>query len=93
MKNRFQFYEVVVVTESDDNNLKSVIGQEGTILGMAEESSRWSYSVSMAPTGVVWTFEEQQLKPTGRRQERSDLYSGDVVKVQVDPNTGRGSVR
>ena len=58
-----------------------------------EESNRWSYAVSMASTGDVWNFEEQQLKPTGRRQERCDLYSGDLVKVQVDPNTGRGSVK
>ena len=95
MSNRFQFYEVVVVAESDDNNLRSVIGEEGTILGMAQddESKCWSYSVSMASTGKVWNFDEWQLEPTGKHQDRLDFYSGEAVKVQVDPKTGKGSVK
>ncbi len=95
MKNRFQFYEVVLVTASNDVSLESVIGEEGTILGMAqdEESQRWSYSVSIASTGEVWNFDERQLESTGKHQNRSDVYSGDAVKVQVDPDTGRGSAK
>lgn len=95
MKNRFQFYEVVAVVASDESSLESVIGKEGTILGMAqdEESQRWSYSVSIASTDKVWTFDERQLESTGKYQNRSDVYSNDTVRVQVDPDTGRGSVK
>ncbi|MCA9117657.1 MAG: immunity protein 31, partial [Planctomycetaceae bacterium] len=95
MKSRFQFYEVVLIAESDDASRESVIGEEGTVLGMSQdaESGRWSYAVSMKSTGDVRNFDEQQLKPTGKQRDRSDFYSGDFVKVEVDPNTGRGSIK
>lgn len=95
MKNRFQFYEVVAVVASDESSIESAIGEEGTILGMAqdEESQRWSYSVTIASTGKVWTFDERQLESTGRYQNRSDLYSNETVRGRVDPDTGKGSIK
>ncbi|WP_299463545.1 Imm31 family immunity protein, partial [uncultured Gimesia sp.] len=95
MQHQFQFYEVVVVVENEDDNLQAVAGQEGTILGMSqnEESGHWGYAVSMTDTGIVCSIDESYLKSTGKIQRRSDFYSGDSVKVQVDPNTGEGSLK
>jgi Immunity protein 31 len=76
MDNQFQFYEVVIVTAADE---ESVVGQAGTILGMArdDESGGWSYAVFLESTGRVWSFLEDQLTYTGRRQCRADFYPGD----------------
>jgi hypothetical protein len=92
MRNRFQFYEVVLVSlDASDESLR---GQEGTVLGMSydEQSHRWGYAVSMETTGVVCDFDERQLTTTGKHRNRADFYPGDTLKVQVDPNTGRGSI-
>lgn len=95
VSSRFQFYEVVVVADSGHNEMRSLIGEEGTVLGMAQddESKCWSYAVSMASTGKVCSFEEWQLGRTGKHQDRLNLYSGEAVKVQVDPKTGKGSIK
>lgn len=94
MKNRFNFYEVVVVNISCDYNTEKLIGEEGVILGMSqdEDNGQWSYAVSMSSTGAVWSLYEQQLATTGKYCNRADIYSGESVKVIVDQNTGRGEI-
>lgn len=94
MSNRFEFYEIVVVVDTTDARLTPVVGEEGTILGMSQDdkSGRWGYAVSITSTDVVWDCDEQQLESTGKRRTRSDFYSGGSVKVEVDQNTGRGSI-
>lgn len=95
MKNRFQFYEVVIVVDNNKESLQALIGQEGTILGMSqdEESEEWGYGVSMESISETWDIAERYLKSTGKIRKRSDFYSGDSVKVIVDPNTEEGSLK
>lgn len=95
MSKRFQFFEVVVVTGCSNIQQQALIGSEGTILGMAqdEESKCNNYAVSMDSTGIVYCFDEWQLASTGRMKNREDFYSGESLKVIVDPKTGKGSVR
>lgn len=84
MNNRFQFYEVVVVIDTETDCPDSVMGREGTVLGMAqdEKAARWTYAVSIESTGKVWNFNERQLMSTGKQRNRSDLYSGDSIQVK-----------
>lgn len=95
MKNRFQFYEVVVVVDNNNESLQALIGREGTILGMAqeEESEEWGYVVSIESIGETWDIAERYLESTGKFRKRSDFYSGESVKVKVDPKTGEGSLK
>lgn len=95
MSNRFQFYEVVVVTAFKNVSQQSIMGMQGTVLGMGqdEETKGWNYAVSMDSTGIVWCFDEEQLTSTGNHKKREDFYSGETIKVHVEPKTGRGSIK
>ncbi len=92
MKNQFDFYEVVVISENDNADLAKLAGQRGSVLGMSQndETGHWVYSVSLDSTGDVWNVGEENLKATGEAKERSDFYSGESIKVKVDPETGEG---
>jgi len=93
MKNQFEFYEVVVISENDDADLRGLEGQRGAVLGMSQndETKHWVYSVSLDSTGNLWNVGEENLEATGEAKSRSDFYSGESVKVKVDPETGEGS--
>ena len=94
MKNQFEFYEVVAVLNEVGGEAAEVAGQRGSVLGMGqdEDTKQWSYSVSMDSTGEVWTFNESDLQKTGDSRKRSDYYSGETARVQIDPSTGDGSL-
>lgn len=93
MKNKFDFYEVVVICENHDVDLAGLTGQRGAVLGMAQddETGLWVYAVSLDSTGDVWNVGENHLTATGEAKERSDFYSGDSIEVKVDRETGEGS--
>lgn len=95
MKNKFQFYEVVKVIDSSKPKLKEFSGEEGAVLGMAqsEHSDRWSYGVMLSSIDEIRSFYEEDLVSTSKILKRSDFYSGETVKVQVDPITGEGSLK
>ena len=95
MKNKFQFYEVVRVINCDQIKNKDLLGEEGTVLGMSqnEEDGHWVYAVSMPSTGTNNCIREDSLESTGRMKQRSDFYSGDSIRVIVDPETGEGSIK
>lgn len=94
MKNQFDFFDFVEVKHNEDSNLQTLSGQRGSVLGMAqhEETKCWRYSVSLEFGGEVWDIPEELLTPTGELKQRSDFYSGESVKIKVNPNTGEGSV-
>lgn len=90
--NRFNFYDVVQVQTSNSSLQDGLVGQIGTILGMAqnEKTGVWTYSVSIEPDGDVWNIDEVHLQATGATKSRSEFYDGESVKVLVDPVTGEG---
>lgn len=91
-QNKFDFYEVVVVKDTNDQRNAEIVGARGCVLGMAqcEESELWYYSVSIE--GICWSVAEEKLSKTGEFRSRSDFYSGESIRVRVDPATGEGSV-
>ncbi len=94
MKNKFDFYNVVEIAPNEEPGLKELAGQRGSVLGMSqhEETKCWSYAVSSDSNGEVWNIPEKYLIATGESKQRSDFYSGESVKVRVNPETGEGSL-
>lgn len=92
--NKFDLYEVIKVLPNDNLELAQLMGERGTILGMAqnEESKEWSYSISLESSGEVWCVREVDMEATGEVRNHSDFYTGESVKVRVDPETGEGSM-
>lgn len=88
----FNFYEVVRVILKPSNDLAEIAGQEGLVLGRAEEDGCRVYAVSLS-TGETWQIEEKDLETTGEVRSPDDVYSGKSMKVSVDPETGEGSVK
>lgn len=88
----FDFYEVVTVLPSTDVP-ESLWNTEGVILGRAQgDDGLWEYGVMMSVDGNhCWQLKESILESRGRKLRREDLYSGETVKVTVDPKTGTGS--
>lgn len=94
MKNKYEFYEIVKIS-SNKVSLKEINNSEGTILGMAknEETGRWGYAVSVIlDNGLVWDVMEEDLKPTGKKADPKEFMSGESIKIEVDPETGEGSI-
>ena len=94
MKNKFNFYEVVKVITNLDK-LKEINGSLGVILGMSQNelTDEWIYGVSIdKDEGLVWSIKEKYLQSTGEKRSREDFYSGETIRVQVDPKTGEGNI-
>lgn len=91
---QFDFYEVVIIDGASNDGLLEIDGHEGIVLGKAydQAATSWTYAVSVIATGIVWSVAERCLRSTGKRVDRSQVYSGDVVRVEVDPNSGDGSI-
>lgn len=88
----FDFYEVVTILPSRDLPIR-LWNTEGVILGRAQdENGLWEYGVMVSADGdYCWQLKENVLQSCGRVLRREDVYSGESIKVIVDPKTGRGS--
>jgi Immunity protein 31 len=89
---RYEFYEVVQVISQDESKAK-LNGQTGAVLGraQADDGKSWSYAVAIDSTEIVWSFDEDELLPTGLVRKREDYYDGSSVRVIVDEE-GRGQI-
>jgi hypothetical protein len=85
---KFRFYEVVRVIS------QKALGQEGAVLGMADDEHGWGYAVSLYSTGICTDFSEEELEATGRMDRRETFYDDDEphIRVAVDPATGKGRI-
>jgi hypothetical protein len=95
MKNKFNFYEIVVIQAQEESDLKNINGKEGVVMGMAQcEDGGWAYAITVDNNG--WTIEEKYLIATGKVAKREDFYSDDdeksSVKVVVD-KSGKGRIK
>lgn len=92
MDAKFQFYEIVRVAVAPENHAH-VYDMEGAILGRAQDDNgAWTYAVHLYDLGSVWNFKEEMLQPTGRMDKRETFYSGEHIKVIVDPETHEGKI-
>jgi hypothetical protein len=87
---RFDFYEVVQVASEAGPKI-SLKGQTGAVLGRAQsdDGMSWTYAVRIDSTGICWSFDEDELLPTGLKRKREDFYDGSSIRVIVDEK-GRG---
>lgn len=93
MSSKYIFCEVVRV-KATRATLEAIDGREGAILGMAQaEDGSWTYAVHIIDLDESWSIEESELVATGRTMKRQDFYGGEVLSVEVDSETGEGSVR
>ena len=89
---KYEFYEVVRI-EPKEHNLEHLRGQEGAILGMAEDDhGNWSYAVHLYGPREVWNLAEPNLVPTGRMDSRENFYDSASIHVEVDPQTNEGKI-
>jgi hypothetical protein len=86
----FDFYEIVQLS-SESGRKASLNGQTGAVLGRAlsDDGLSWSYAVHVYTTGTSWSFNEDELSPTGRHAKREDFYDGSSIRVILDEQ-GRG---
>jgi len=94
MKNKFNFYEIVRIV-SDKPKHAEINGATGVVAGMAqnEETGRWTYGVSIDKLdGLVRRMDEDSLVSIGVVGKREDFYTGESIKVRVDPKTGEGYI-
>jgi len=88
---KFNFYDVVKVLSEPSKEMIEISGQEGVVLGRAEEDGCCVYAISLS-SGETWQIEEEDLESTGKISAPADIYSGESIKVSVDPETGDGFV-
>jgi len=88
---KLSHYDVVTV-EPAGGASSSQVKRVGIILGISEEQgSDVYYAVLDLQSETTEMLPESRLAATGRKVSREDLYDGTVLKVKVDPETGRGS--
>jgi hypothetical protein len=82
------------MVESERPMLSEISGLSGAILGMAEnDDGDWVYAVHILDTDESWDVRESELTATGGFMKREDFYEGDSVRVEVDPESGEGSLK
>ncbi|MBE1603527.1 Imm31 family immunity protein [Actinopolymorpha pittospori] len=80
----FDFFDVVEISTRTRTSAAEPI--EGVVLGKSQneaDGSR-SYAVALLPDGLATMFEESELRPTGRRVARADIYPGESIRASVD---------
>jgi hypothetical protein len=92
MKSKFDFYEIVKVI-TDKPSCAQINGELGVVSGKAqnEETGKWTYGISIySDDDLVWCVDEKDIYPTGKKADPKDHYTGETIKVRVDPKTGKG---
>jgi hypothetical protein len=92
MKPKFDFYEVVTINTT--NPKKSYLnGQRGAVLGKAENADGGhGYDIWIYKFNEVFSLDEEELLATGEFDKRESFYSGESIRVSVDPKTGEGKI-
>lgn len=70
---KFDFFEIVKVSSSPAERYVEVAGQEGVVIGKAEELGTVVYAVSMSD-GLSWQILESELEATGKYSSREEIY-------------------
>jgi len=98
MKSKFEFYEVVKVV-SEKKELKKIKGKLGIITGKSQNEinpSTFSYAVDILDENenVIdgWCIYEEDLESTGRTIDSKKLFTGQSVKIKVNPQTEEGEI-
>lgn len=94
MSSKFDFYEIVTVI-TDKPSCSQINGEMGVVMGKAqdEDTGEWSYGVSIySDEGLLWRVDEKDIYSTGKKANPTDFYTGETIKVRVDPKTGEGTV-
>ena len=94
---KFDFFEIVRCTrdlvDDEDPEDCDVCGLTGAVLGMAEDhDGTWGYAVHIYDKGFVYSLPEDALEATGRKDRRENFYTGESIRVVVDPKTGEGKI-
>jgi hypothetical protein len=89
---RFDFYEIVHLSSESGRNAE-LNGQTGAVIGRAlsDDGLSWIYAIHVYSTGTTWSFNEDELSPTGRHAKREDFCDGGSTRVIVDEKR-RGSI-
>jgi hypothetical protein len=96
--NKFDFHDIVVIF-SANKKLVHFNGRTGVIRGISdseEDATIYAYSVDILnEKGEVefckFIF-EKDLRATGKKFDETQMYTGEFVKVRVDPKTGEGEL-
>jgi hypothetical protein len=94
MKSLYDFYDIVQIISTDPKH-RSMKGKFAVIRGKAqdEETNEWFYGVRIINSeGFIVSFDEKDLKSTGKKANPKDYESVGSIKVRVDPETGEGSI-
>jgi hypothetical protein len=82
----FEFYERVRLLKAG-NLHPALIGGLGIVLGRTEtDAGSWYYSVSLEVDGLTYCFNEDELESTGEFVRAEDMFSGETIRVNVDPD-------
>jgi hypothetical protein len=86
---QFQFYEIVKITNPMLS--KEYAGKHGVVLGRSQDDEqKWNYAISLYDFAETVMFHEDELESTGQMDKPENFYTGENIKVKVDPETGEG---
>ena len=92
LKSLFDSYELVTVN-SNKKKLLKIRNKEGVVVARTMSNDGWFYTVRILDDGICWCIDENELRPTGKKTTHDDSYSGETIKVLVDPETGVGRLK
>lgn len=88
------FYDIVSILPCDAVP-KRLWGTQGVVVGRAQSSNGlWEYAIqAFADEDCCWQIDEQFLRAEGRRMNRDELYTGESVRVRLDPVANERSTK
>jgi hypothetical protein len=77
-----EFYDVAEVLDTQTTRDLGVTKAFGIVLGKAREGAITSYAVLIADE--TYSLHDADLKPTGKRVQRDDIYGGEHIRISLD---------
>ena len=96
MTSKFDFYEIVTINTQNPKR-KNLNGQRAAVLAKGQESDEPDalikyYDIWVYQLEKVFSFHEDELLATGEFDKRENFFSGESIRVSVDPETGEGKI-
>lgn len=89
---RLEHFDEVEILETRTTQELEVVGERGVVVGVSEEAGDRFYAVALESLGRTIMLGAGDLRPTGRRVEREDIYGGERLRVDSKGHVGGDSV-
>jgi hypothetical protein len=88
----FEHFDEVEILETRATQELEVVGETGVVVGISVDAGERFYAIALESLGRTIMLGAGDLRLTGRRVEREDVYGGESLRVDPKGRVGGDSV-